>query len=535
MPGTTRSRLIRRCPRGTRSTGSPRTTSALRRRRRCAATSPQGRFADERRARSTARVLESAEAHGKHLFLGFGPDRLRARPPRPVRQVRLRHGARPSRRAGRCGCGWPAPTHYADLRGPTACELITGAEKQARSTTGSVPTRCAPTPTRSAPGAGSAAQPHPLAALLMDQKVIAGVGNVYRAEVLFRHGIDPLPARAAALRRGAVGRDLGRPGGPDARGRAAQPHRHRAPGAHPEAMGRPPRVDDHGGEVYVYRRAGQPCLVCGTRGPHRRARRRATSSGAPPASPPRTDAAHTPAARGSPPRRGTAAADSLGGGLPARWARGAARGRPGDQGASRPANGQREAPARLQKPCGSRGRRHRRRPPPPPRSAPCRSSRTRPARASARQRGAAQVGRPQLPSRTAPARPRPWSARTRHPWRRRRAASGPAFHGQNGSETSSTTSSGRRVGASRQGRAHLDRAQQQTCLCSRTPQRRDVVDQVQHRVVGRTVAGGDTAGEVDAEQEAPQRRVGAPDPVPPGRAAAPCPSGPAAFQAGFTA
>jgi endonuclease-8 len=32
----------------------------------------------------------------------------------------------------------------------------------------------------------------------------------------------------------------------------------------PEAMGRPPRVDDHGGEVYVYRRTGQPCHVCGT-------------------------------------------------------------------------------------------------------------------------------------------------------------------------------------------------------------------------------------------------------------------------------
>ena len=31
----------------------------------------------------------------------------------------------------------------------------------------------------------------------------------------------------------------------------------------PEAMGRPPRVDDHGGEVYVYRRTGQPCHVCG--------------------------------------------------------------------------------------------------------------------------------------------------------------------------------------------------------------------------------------------------------------------------------
>jgi endonuclease VIII len=31
----------------------------------------------------------------------------------------------------------------------------------------------------------------------------------------------------------------------------------------PEAMGRPPRRDDHGGEVYVYRRNGMPCHVCG--------------------------------------------------------------------------------------------------------------------------------------------------------------------------------------------------------------------------------------------------------------------------------
>ncbi len=31
----------------------------------------------------------------------------------------------------------------------------------------------------------------------------------------------------------------------------------------PEAMGREPRRDDHGGEVYVYRRDGRPCHVCG--------------------------------------------------------------------------------------------------------------------------------------------------------------------------------------------------------------------------------------------------------------------------------
>ena len=32
----------------------------------------------------------------------------------------------------------------------------------------------------------------------------------------------------------------------------------------PEAMGRLPRIDDHGVEVYVYRRAGQACHVCDT-------------------------------------------------------------------------------------------------------------------------------------------------------------------------------------------------------------------------------------------------------------------------------
>ncbi len=33
----------------------------------------------------------------------------------------------------------------------------------------------------------------------MDQTVLAGVGNVYRAELLFRHRLDPM--------RGALGRD----------------------------------------------------------------------------------------------------------------------------------------------------------------------------------------------------------------------------------------------------------------------------------------------------------------------------------------
>jgi formamidopyrimidine-DNA glycosylase len=96
----------------------------------------------------------------------------------------------------------------------------------------------------------------------MDQRVVAGVGNVYRAEVLFRQRLDPLRP-GSTLRVGqwralwddlvgllAEGVRLGR----------IDPVR---PEHTPEAMGRDPRRDDHGGEVYVYRRTGLPCLVCG--------------------------------------------------------------------------------------------------------------------------------------------------------------------------------------------------------------------------------------------------------------------------------
>jgi formamidopyrimidine-DNA glycosylase len=103
----------------------------------------------------------------------------------------------------------------------------------------------------------------PIAALLMDQSVLSGVGNVYRAEVLYRNRIDPHRPGKELTRRSwrAIWSDLVvlmpigvRDGRIDT---VRDEHT-------PEAMGRPPRVDDHGGEVYVYRRTGQPCLVCGT-------------------------------------------------------------------------------------------------------------------------------------------------------------------------------------------------------------------------------------------------------------------------------
>ena len=104
----------------------------------------------------------------------------------------------------------------------------------------------------------------PIGDLLLDQAVLAGVGNVYRAEVLFRHRIHPLrPGKT--LRVGqfrAMWDDLVELMHEGVRtGRIDTVHSQHTP----EAMGRPPRVDDHGGEVYVYRRTGQPCLVCGAK------------------------------------------------------------------------------------------------------------------------------------------------------------------------------------------------------------------------------------------------------------------------------
>lgn len=191
---------------------------------RLTVSSPQGRFADGA-ALLDARILVGAMAHGKHLFLHFdhglvlhvhlglygawdfggdatfrgassigAPRKVGERevfddgaagtagPPPPVGAVRVRlAGAH----------GW------ADLRGATTCHAITEAEADA------VLARLGPDPLRNLPGdkegfiTGVRARKTPIAALLMDQKVIAGVGNVYRAELLFRQGLDPwLPGRS---------------------------------------------------------------------------------------------------------------------------------------------------------------------------------------------------------------------------------------------------------------------------------------------------------------------------------------------------
>ncbi len=228
--------------------------------RRVASSSPQGRFAAEA-ARLDGRVLVDAEAFGKHLFVTFEdlPDQVHVHlglygsfaiadgTGRPVvGQVRWRLEAGST----------------ADLRGPNACELLSPPEVDR------VIARLGPDPLRADADPDRAWQRiHgsnvPIALLLMDQAVLAGVGNVYRAEILFRHKVAPMTAgrRLPRVRWNAMWDDLCdlmRVGVERGRIDTVRPEHE------PEAMGRDPRADDHGGEVYVYRRDGQACLICGT-------------------------------------------------------------------------------------------------------------------------------------------------------------------------------------------------------------------------------------------------------------------------------
>lgn len=226
--------------------------------RRVEVASPQGRFAASA-ALIDGSVLEGTDAHGKHLFLGFQGDRwvhvhlglygrfdvVPAAAAAPWGVVRMRLAT---------------PDAHADLRGPTACEVLTPERKDA------LHARLGADPLRGDDPAAVferlSRSRTPIGLSLMDQRVVAGVGNVYRAEALFRAGVDPAaPSRdvdrtvveaiwadlVALMNDGVVS------------GRIDTVRPEHEPGA----MNRPPRVDGHGGEVYVYRRAGRPCHVCG--------------------------------------------------------------------------------------------------------------------------------------------------------------------------------------------------------------------------------------------------------------------------------
>ncbi|MEO9246385.1 DNA-formamidopyrimidine glycosylase family protein [Citricoccus nitrophenolicus] len=269
--------------------------------------SPQGRFEAGARLLDS-QVLRGARAHGKHLFLDFGdpgatdgdarrvlrvhlglygafsfggdetfrgassigaprrmgetdtfeappdapehddgPALAYAGPPEPVGQVRVRlvsdHG-------------------WADLRGPSACEVITPAEAAA------VVDRLGPDPLGPEPGPERflervSGRGVALGQLLMDQAVLAGVGNIYRAESLFRQGLDPwLPGKRLGRPAGAALWEdlvtLMQDGVRDGKIITTRPE-HR--GALTEEGDPAPLWPDNA--YYVYQRDGLDCRVCG--------------------------------------------------------------------------------------------------------------------------------------------------------------------------------------------------------------------------------------------------------------------------------
>ncbi len=316
--------------------------------------SPQGRFADGA-ALLDGQVLVAAEAWGKQLFLGFG-GALAPTGTTAERWLRVHLGlygawtfasdgsadvvhaiGAPRKRVGERetvpapelsdagdpqgsrasdsspGVGeWAAPAPrgavrvrllgahaVADLTGPAACEVVTPEEKAA------VEARLGADPIR--PDGGHASLDAAREAFacrvrrsrvavgqqLMDQAVVAGVGNIYRAEVLFRAGVDPLRAGrdVPASTLGAIWDDLVvlmRDGAATGAIVTTRPEDRDAalPGFGPPVAGLPddgsgrgaPRAgrrrtrqntDGTPGAVppdeafYVYHRDGLPCRVCG--------------------------------------------------------------------------------------------------------------------------------------------------------------------------------------------------------------------------------------------------------------------------------
>jgi len=149
----------------------------------------------------------------------------------------------------------------ADLRGPTACTLQTADEVAATIA------KLGPDPLVGDVAEGEERftravrrKPTPIGQLLMDQAVVSGIGNVYRAEMLFRARQNPhTPGRDVAedtvralwrdwVRLLAIGVETGQMMTMD----------DLAPEDYRKAMAS--RDDRH----WVYHRAGLPCRVCGT-------------------------------------------------------------------------------------------------------------------------------------------------------------------------------------------------------------------------------------------------------------------------------
>ncbi len=225
-----------------------------------AVSSPQGRF-DDGAALLDGHTIEEIDAWGKHLFyrwdhghvmhvhLGlFGKFRIHSDdPPPPTDGTRLQMVS-------------DKGTLY--LSGPTDCSVIAPDEEER------IISDLGPDPLRKKTHSGAVAHMEtflgrrtvPIGAALLDQSVICGIGNVYRAEILFRLGINP-----HIESRDVLASDVERIWNESVSQLRRGEKSGRIVTTEPEDVGRTRRSDIARGErTYVYKRNGQPCRRCDT-------------------------------------------------------------------------------------------------------------------------------------------------------------------------------------------------------------------------------------------------------------------------------
>lgn len=247
---------------------------------------PQGRFTDA--AVIHGRKLLRVMAVGKHLGYDFGKDRIlhvhlglqgdftEGSGPLPeVRgALRLRMwNAQAVKRAAEPGQsrrhGWyseddgsdniaPEKIAWVELRGPMDCTIFTQEMWE------KLLNRLGPDPLNGDAPEKTVAKirksKKPIGALLMEQTVISGVGNIFRAELLFRARLSPFTLGSE------VEEELIRSIWRDARVlmKAGMVDRRivtTKPSDRPHRTGKVLKEEAH----YVYRRQGRPCFVCGTK------------------------------------------------------------------------------------------------------------------------------------------------------------------------------------------------------------------------------------------------------------------------------
>ncbi|PJJ63496.1 Fpg/Nei family DNA glycosylase [Compostimonas suwonensis] len=167
-------------------------------------------------------------------------------PPEPIGQVRVR---------------LLTDRAVADLRGPTACEVLRPEQVDA------VIAKLGPDPQLDSSEAAEerfvaavAKKPTAIGLLLMDQSVVSGIGNVYRAELLFRARLNPhTPGKSVPT---DVARALWRDWAHllDVGVRTGQMLTMDDLDDEAYALALANRADRH----WVYKREGLPCRVCGT-------------------------------------------------------------------------------------------------------------------------------------------------------------------------------------------------------------------------------------------------------------------------------